>query len=84
MSDLVERLRALSRYEHSDFSVGNEAADTIESLQAKLEVAKGLLVAANCPECDDKSGAYYDNVGNVCQCQWCYEALQLIGESKDE
>lgn len=32
MSDLIERLRALSRADHSDFSIGNEAADEIERL----------------------------------------------------
>lgn len=33
MSDLVARLRALARCEHSDFSIGDEAADEIESLR---------------------------------------------------
>jgi len=35
-----------------------------------------LLNAANCPCCDG-SGAYYDNMGDVCQCQWCYEVKEL-------
>jgi len=30
MSDLIERLRALSRHEHDDLSIGDEAADEIE------------------------------------------------------
>ena len=37
MSDLIERLRALSRFEHSDYSVGNEAADVIEGLIEDLK-----------------------------------------------
>lgn len=36
-----------------------------------------LVDAANCPQCGDKSGAYYDNNGEVCQCQWCYEVGKL-------
>lgn len=33
MSDLIQRLRALARCEHSDFSIGEEAADEIERLR---------------------------------------------------
>lgn len=36
---LLQRLRALSGYEHSDFSVGAEAADEIERLQSELAAA---------------------------------------------
>lgn len=36
-----------------------------------------LIDAANCPQCGDKSGAYYDNYGEVCQCQWCHEVGEL-------
>ena len=36
--DLVERLRALSRGEYDDLSIGDEAADRIEELQRKLYV----------------------------------------------
>lgn len=32
--DLIQRLRALSRHEHDDFSIGDEAADEIERLRA--------------------------------------------------
>lgn len=39
--------------------------------------AKPLLEAAQCPQCGDKSGAYYDGNGQVCQCQWCYEVDML-------
>ena len=37
MSDLISRLRALSRYAHDDKSIGDEAADAIEQLQADVE-----------------------------------------------
>lgn len=33
---IVSRLRALSRYEHSDFSIGDEAAEEIEKLHSAL------------------------------------------------
>lgn len=34
--DLVQRLRALSRHEHSDLSIGDEAADAIERKGAEI------------------------------------------------
>ena len=37
MDDLIERLHALSRYEHSDYSIGDEAATEIEALRAEVE-----------------------------------------------
>lgn len=37
MSDLIKRLRALARSEHSDFAIGDEAADEIERLTAALK-----------------------------------------------
>jgi hypothetical protein len=41
--DIVERLRALSLSRHSDLSVGDEAADIIESLQREItRLQKGL------------------------------------------
>lgn len=36
MTDLTKRLRALSRHEHDDLSIGDEAADEIERLQSGL------------------------------------------------
>ena len=39
MSDIKERLRSLGR-EHDDFSIGVEAADDIERLEAKLAEAQ--------------------------------------------
>lgn len=37
MTDLITNLRSLSRYEHADLSLGDEAADEIERLRAVLE-----------------------------------------------
>ena len=37
MKDLLQRLRGLARYEHSDVSVALEAAECIEELDAELE-----------------------------------------------
>jgi hypothetical protein len=36
MTDLTKRLRALSRHEHDDLSIGDEAADEIKRLQSGL------------------------------------------------
>ena len=54
----------------------------INQLQAKVEELSGLLKAAACPNCNG-DGAYYDNMGDIRQCQWCYEtknALKQEGE----
>jgi hypothetical protein len=40
MDDLVQRLRALSRYAHDDKSIGDEAADELERLRAELGVLR--------------------------------------------
>ena len=40
MKCLINRLRALSRSEHSDFSIGDEAADALEELLALLVLAR--------------------------------------------
>jgi predicted DNA-binding protein YlxM (UPF0122 family) len=37
MTDIVERLRAMSRYEHDDLSIGDEAADEIERLRRAVD-----------------------------------------------
>jgi hypothetical protein len=36
VGELVKRLRALSRHEHDDLSIGDEAASRIEQLEAKI------------------------------------------------
>jgi len=33
---LVMRLRAMARFEHDDFSIGDEAADRIEQLEQRI------------------------------------------------
>lgn len=43
-----------------------------DELRRRVAVLEALVHAAQCPQCDG-SGAYYDGIGNVCQCQWCYE-----------
>lgn len=43
MRDVVEILRSLSRYEHDDMSVGDEAADEITRLRSDLSVAREAL-----------------------------------------
>lgn len=40
MSDLVKSLRALSRFEHDDYSIGDSAAERIEQLEAQLANAR--------------------------------------------
>jgi len=52
-------------------------AEHNDQLKKSLVEAVGLLGAADCPQCKDKSGAHYDNNGNVCQCQWCDEVQSL-------
>jgi hypothetical protein len=46
---------------------------TEQKLRDALEMAVNLLGAADCPQCYDKAGAYYDQFGEPCQCQWCDE-----------
>lgn len=45
MSDLTERLRLLAQAEHDDLSVGDEAADHIEALEAEIQRLRGAIVA---------------------------------------
>jgi len=51
-------------------------SDTEKELIDVLTLAYGMISTEKgyCPQCGDGSGAYYDNNGQVCQCQWCYEA----------
>ena len=51
--------------------------DTLRQANAELVI---LTQAANCPQCGDKSGAYYDNQGAVHQCQWCAEVNQALAK----
>ena len=60
---LVDDLRALSRYENSDSSLGDDAANEIERLQAEVEalrdprvvVQRALLIAAMLPDNETKT-----------------------------
>ncbi len=47
------------------------------------EMIRSLLDAASCPCCDG-GGAYYDNNGEVTQCQWCYEKDQIMNRTKND
>lgn len=43
MTDLIERLRCLTRLEHDDLSIGDEAANEIERLGAELASFKSAV-----------------------------------------
>lgn len=64
--------RSLNYIKHLESHYNNS-----KSMQVKYNEALTLLNVADCPQCKDKSGAYYDNYGEVCQCQWCYEVSKL-------
>ena len=91
MSDLVKALRELASViaagdidtHHEDLS---DVVDTINAASSRLrELESGervaelesLLKASACPNCDG-GGAYYDNGGEVCQCQFCYERDEIL------
>lgn len=42
-----------------------------------FDLMRTLLGAARCPQCDG-DGACYDNMGEVYQCQWCYETEEIL------
>ena len=53
MTDLIQRLRALSRHQHSDMTVGDEAADEIERLTGARDALRSMLeMAVRQNECD--------------------------------
>lgn len=62
-NDIVERLRALSRCEHSDLSIGDEAAAEIVRLRGEVGSAKSLLDRA-CPHLLDEGQEYEDDGSN--------------------
>ena len=53
----------------------------IAELNLRVMKMSELLNAAVCP-CCDKSGAYYDNMGEVHQCQWCHEVKAALQENE--
>ena len=75
-ADMLERLarentqaRSMAEYWKAEHLAGNE----------RIAELDGLLKAAACPQCGvNKDGAYYDNMGQVHQCQWCYEVAVLF------
>lgn len=68
MSDLTRLLRALSRHEHNDHSLGDDAADEIEELREFVdEVAKG-------PYRDSDLGSYCESL--------TARARALVGEGE--
>jgi hypothetical protein len=57
--DIVERLRDLSASKHSDFTIGDEAADMIERLrQQNAELVEALREVIRCDGEDSWSIAY--------------------------
>jgi len=58
-----------------------EVRDQLKARDATITELTGLLRVAKCPCCDG-SGAYYDNMGEVCQCQWCDETKAALKESE--
>ena len=51
----------------------------VRELEATITELTALLEAAACPECGiGKEGAYFDNMGEVHQCQWCYETKAAL------
>lgn len=61
-----------------------ELAIALNSTQDALQEARNLLVASDCPQCGDKSGAYPDGDGEPLQCQWCYEFNTLFPSPPNE
>jgi hypothetical protein len=63
MSDLIERLRGLSKYQHSDYSIGDESADRIAELEAENARLKSAAETwhnrnrDNCQRLNDKIAA---------------------------
>jgi hypothetical protein len=70
MTDIVESLRAMARYEHDDLSIGEAAADEIERLRAV----------------EDKCNSYIeDNARMADECTTLrYELTRAIAQRDDE
>jgi hypothetical protein len=63
VSDLIQQLRAMSRHEHSDLSLGDEAADAIERLMAERDAARadGMRAAASILDAEHDKRSHIDN-----------------------
>jgi len=74
--DVIERLTSLN-------TMQSEMERLVEH-NAALEQQRGELVAllkiAGCPNCDG-SGAFYSNMGDVCQCQFCDELTKALAKA---
>ena len=70
MDDLIERLRALSRHEHSDMTIGDEAADALEAAHAEREV-----IVAEALKYSGKSGRLEAKVDRLT------EALRVLADA---
>ena len=76
MSDLTLQLEGIAAHVPTNGNYIRLVAVNAANHIAELEK---LLGAAACPNCGiNKDGAYYDNYGEVRQCQWCYEVKQAI------
>ena len=73
--------------EECDCGTGFVPADALEHYLSGMAIvpvdALKLLEIAKCPQCDN-GGAYYDNHGGVCQCQWCYEKDMALAATKEK
>ena len=85
-SDLIESQQATIDRMHEDLTreiaLVNAYAKTIVEQLAKITELTRLLRVAKCPCCDG-SGAYYDNMGEVCQCQWCDETKAALSQESE-
>ena len=80
MNDLIDRLRALSRYEHSDYSIGDEAADELEAAHVEREV-----IVDEALKYADKSGRLEAKVDRLAEALRIAEAaLADIGDADRE
>lgn len=82
MVDLISRLRALSRYEHSDYSIGDEAANALEAARedaARWRHARKLLTI------DDIEGAQgaFDSFGGLISEDECVRADVAIDAARE-
>jgi len=77
--EVIKQITARREDQHRIKKLEAEKLDLLRDLSISIEHNEQLLAlvrAARCPCCDD-TGAYYDNMGEICQCQWCYEKGRL-------